>query len=537
MLFTSYKFGVLVVVAFAAYWTAGRLSRSRLPQNVVLLFFSYFFYALFDWRWCLLLLGVTVTGLLGGYLLDGWAAPAATGGAAGGPGPGRAPAAGAPRRARRRAVLSAVIVIDLLVLGLFKYFDFFAKAVASALGTSADQVTLRLVLPIGISYYIFQNLSYVIDVYRGDVSGRGAWGAGQGGAAARLGAAAGPGAAAGLIDYAVALSFFPQLLAGPITRPRHLLPQLAGRRSFDESLARDGLRQILWGLIKKMVIADNIGVLVDSGWGNIGGLDRSATVLVAVLYSFQIYCDFSGYADIAIGTGKLFGLRLSPNFARPYLSPSVREFWRRWHMTLASWMRDYVYIPLGGSRRGTPRRIINTLVTFLLVGLWHGASLTFVAWGLLHGVYLAVENVIDRARRPGAAVGQAASGGSAAGSAASGAGRPAAMLRGLVTGLVVFILVTIAWVFFRAPSLGAAIDFFGRAFTAPFFGAPHKLYLPWLAVGVALLVYERLTPSWEHGFAFPRVPRPVRWVIYLGACAVLLLLAQFGGEQGIYVQF
>ncbi len=321
---------------------------------------------------------MTVTGLLGGHLLDGWAAPA--GATDGGAGPGRAPAEGAPRRARRRAVLSAVIVVDLLVLGLFKYFDFFAKAVATALGSSADHVTLHLVLPIGISYYIFQNLSYVIDVYRGDVSGR-------------------TGPDGGLIDYAVALSFFPQLLTGPITRPRHLLPQLAMRRSFDEGLARDGLQQILWGLVKKMVIADNIGVLVDAAWGNVGRLDRSATVLVAVLYSFQIYCDFSGYADIAIGTGKLFGLRLSPNFARPYLSLSVREFWRRWHMTLASWMRDYVYIPLGGSRRGTVRRIVNTMVTFLLVGLWHGANLTFVAWGLLHGVYLAVENVIDRARR------------------------------------------------------------------------------------------------------------------------------------------
>ena len=194
-----------------------------------------------------------------------------------------------------------------------------------------------------------------------------------------------------MVEYATALSFFPQLLAGPITRPRDLLPQLFERRAFDDQRARDGLRQILWGLTKKMLVADNIGVQVDYVWSNIGPVDGLTLAIAALLYSIQIYCDFSGYADIAIGTAKLFNLRLSKNFDYPYFSTSVRMFWRRWHITLASWMRDYVYIPLGGSRVGAFRRAFNVLVTFLVVGLWHGANWTFVVWGLLHGSYLVVE--------------------------------------------------------------------------------------------------------------------------------------------------
>ena len=482
MLFTSYRFALFAVGAFAAYWIAGRLSRSRHPQNVVLLLVSYGFYALFDWRWCFLLAGVTGTGLLGGRLLSGWAGT---------------------RRPRRLVVLCCVLAVDLFALGFFKYLDFFGGIVSAVLGRSADQVTLHLVLPIGISYYIFQNLSYVFDVYRGDISGR-----------------------APLLDYGVALSFFPQLLSGPITRPRELLGQLGARRDFDERAARDGLRQILWGLIKKMVIADNIAVLVDAAWKNTHALDGAAVVLVALLYSFQIYCDFSGYADIAIGTAKLFNLRLTRNFDQPYLSTSVRQFWRRWHMTLASWMRDYVYISLGGSRKGALRRDLNTLVTFLLVGLWHGADLTFAVWGLLHGAFLVAENLIERVRgrtRAAAAAGVVAAG-------AWGKGRRAA------AGLLVFALVTFAWVFFRAPSLSAAVAFLARL-GAPLGGAAHLRYLPWVAIGTALLMFEALTPKWEHGFAFPRWWRPARWAVYVVACLVLLFFAKFGGQQGIYVQF
>ena len=456
---------VFVIAAFGLYYLVGRISRGRRLQNLTLLALSYVFYALWDWRWCLLLAAVTASGFLGALLLD-------------------------RSQARRGPILLGVLVLDLAALGAFKYFGFFADSFAALLrgvGLHADWVTLKLVLPVGISYYMFQNLSYVIDVYRRELP-----------------------ATRDALEYATALSFFPQLLAGPITRSRELLPQLFARRSFDDARARDGLRQVLWGLTKKMLIADNIGVQVDYAWNNIARLDGVSLVTVAVLYSIQIYCDFSGYADIAIGTAKLFNLRLSKNFEYPYFSVSVRMFWRRWHITLASWMRDYVYIPLGGSRIGAWRHAFNLLITFLLVGLWHGAAWTFVIWGGLHGSYLIVES---RLRGRGARVG------------------------GVVAGVVVFALVTFAWVFFRAPSLGAATEYLLQAVTRPFGAGDFARFVPTLLLSAALLGYELLTRVWEHGRAISAAPLPARWAPYLGLSMTPLLFGFLGASQGIYVQF
>jgi len=473
MLFTSYKYAVFVALAFCAYYLAARLSRGRRLQNLALLFLSFGFYALWDLRWCLLLGGVIVSGFLGGALLE------------------RA-------LARRRLILLGVLLVDLGCLGAFKYFGFFAESFSALLrsaGLHADWVTLNLVLPVGISYYVFQNLSYVIDVYRRDMP-----------------------ATRGVVEYATALSFFPQLLAGPITRPRDLLPQLFQHRAFDDARARDGLRQVLWGLTKKMLIADNIGAQVDYAWGNISRLDGVSLVTAAILYSIQIYCDFSGYADIAIGTAKLFNLRLSKNFDYPYFSVSVRMFWRRWHITLASWMRDYVYIPLGGSRVGAWRQAFNLLATFILVGLWHGADWTFLVWGSLHGSYLVVES---RLRSRGPPTG-------------SERWRPTA---GVVAGVVVFVLVTFAWVFFRAPSLASAFEYLAQVVRVPFGAIDYARYAPTLGLSAALLIYEWFTRRWEHGLSLERFPMPVRWGAYLAICMALLLFANLGGRQGIYVQF
>jgi alginate O-acetyltransferase complex protein AlgI len=473
MLFTSYEYGVFAVVAFAAYNLVTRASRGRLVQNLLLLLLSYIFYALWDWRWCLLLAGVTASGFLGGLLL-------------------------ARLEARRRLVLVGVLFIDLAALGAFKYFGFFADSFATVLrgfGLRADWVTLNLVLPIGISYYVFQNLSYVIDVYRRTMP-----------------------ASRGAVEYAVALSFFPQLLAGPITRPRDLLPQLFERRVFDDARARDGLRQVLWGLTKKMLIADNIGVQVDYVWHNLARTDGLSLVTAAVLYSVQIYCDFSGYADIAIGSAKLFNLRLWKNFDYPYFSVSVRMFWRRWHITLASWMRDYVYIPLGGSRVGAWRHAFNLLATFLLVGLWHGADWTFVVWGALHGSYLVVES---RLRTRGTPAGEQR-------------WQPA---RAIGAAVVVFALVTFAWIFFRAPSLSAATEFIGQAFMHPTGSGDFVRFVPALLLSAALLLYEWFTRGWEHGLSIAAVPLAARWVAYLGLSMGLLIFGYLGASQGIYVQF
>ena len=473
VLFTSYKYALFVAVAFAVYYGAARLSSGRRLQNVALLALSYLFYALWDWRWCILLVGVTASGYIGALLL------------------GR-------MQARRGLILLAVLLIDLGALGAFKYFGFFAESFSTLLqsaGLHADWVTLSLVLPVGISYYVFQNLSYVIDVYRHDIQATRGW-----------------------VEYATALSFFPQLLAGPITRPRDLLPQLFERRTFDDARARDGLRQVLWGLTKKMLIADNIGVQVDYVWANISRLDGVSLVTATVLYSIQIYCDFSGYADIAIGTAKLFNLRLSRNFDYPYFSVSVRMFWRRWHITLASWMRDYVYIPLGGSRVRPWRHAFNLLVTFLLVGLWHGANWTFVVWGGLHGSYLVLESRFGSRGAP----------------AGSERWRPAS---GLLAGVAAFALVTFAWVFFRAPSLSAATEFIGQAIARPFGAGDFVRFVPTLLLSAALLGYEWLTRGWEHGLAISAAPLAARWAAYLGICMALLVFGYLGTNQGIYVQF
>jgi D-alanyl-lipoteichoic acid acyltransferase DltB (MBOAT superfamily) len=472
MLFTSYKYALFVVIAFAAYWLATKLGRGRVLQNLVLLLLSYIFYALWDWRWCLLLAGVTVTGFAGALALE-------------------------RLKHRHRTVLIAILVANLAALGLFKYYNWFADSFASLLrdiGLHADWVTLNLVLPVGISYYVFQNLSYVIDVYRRELP-----------------------ATRDAVGYGVALGFFPQLLAGPITRPRDLLPQLAQRRAFDDARARDGLRQVLWGLTKKMLIADNIGVQVDYVWANIGRMDGVSLFLAAILYSVQIYCDFSGYADIAIGTAKLFNLRLSKNFDYPYFSVSMRMFWRRWHITLANWMRDYVYIPLGGNRVGSWRHVFNLMATFLLVGLWHGANLTFLVWGGLHGLYLSVESRL-RGRRP---VGE----------------ERWSTWRDIGAGVLVFALVTFAWVFFRAPTLAAATDFLARAFAHPMGEARLGRFVPVLLLSAALFAYEWRTRSWEHGLSIAAMPLPARWVAYLGLCMAILIFGYLGARQGIYVQF
>ena len=476
MLFTSYRYGVFVFFAFALVWLAARHVRGSRANTVLLLLLSYGFYALWDWRWCLLLAAITVSGYAGGLWLDA----------------GRA-------RPRQKLRLALLVVLNLGVLGLFKYFAFFAdsfSALAAHVGIHVDEVTLGLILPIGISYYTFQNLSYLIDVYRRTMS-----------------------PTRDAVAFAGSLAFFPQLLAGPITRPRDLIPQFARRREFDAELAQDGLRQVLWGLVKKMVIADNIGARVDVVWAGRGHANSLEVLLAMVLYSVQIYCDFSGYADIAIGTAKLFNVRLSRNFDYPYFAVGIRAFWRRWHMTLSSWARDYIYISLGGNRVSRWRRNANVMLTFLAIGLWHGADWTFVAWGALHGLYNVVETTLGRPRandRPP---------------------RPMGRRLAVSGGVLTFAAVTFAWVFFRAPTLRAAFVFLSRLAVAPGPLSTYRPFVPLVLASAGLFTYEWFTRRWEHGLAVGRLSVPVRWVVYLTACMVLLLTGYLGARSGIYVQF
>ena len=475
MLFTTYKYGIFVFVAFALIWLVARYIRSPRANTTLLLVLSYGFYALWDWRWCLLLAVITASGYAGGLWLD----------------------VSRVRRAQR-LWLALLVLFNLCVLGLFKYFDFFAGSfarLAAHVGVHVDEITLGLLLPIGISYYTFQNLSYLIDVYRRTIS-----------------------PTRDVAAFACSLAFFPQLLAGPITRPRDLIPQFARRREFDSDLARDGARQILWGLLKKMVIADNIGVRVDAVWAGRGHANSLEVLIAMLLYSVQIYCDFSGYADIAIGTAKLLNVRLSRNFDYPYFSVGIRAFWRRWHMTLSSWARDYIYISLGGNRVSKWRRDANVMLTFLAIGLWHGADWTFVVWGALHGFYNLIETTLGRATTASPV-------------------RPARRWRSLAFALLTFAGVTFAWVFFRAPSLPAALTFLSRLAVAPAALSTYRPFVSLLLASAGLFTYEWFTRSWEHGLAVGRFPLPLRWSAYLSACLILLLTGYLGSRSGIYVQF
>lgn len=353
MLFNSLSFAFFLPVVFLLYWFAAK-ENLRL-QNVLLLVSSYFFYACWDWRFMFLLIFSTFLDYFTGIKIH--------------------------EAADKRGKLFWLwlsIGVNLGFLGVFKYYNFFAASLAdglSLLGYRADLGALQVILPVGISFYTFHGLSYVIDIYNARIRPE-----------------------RNFTDYAVFVSFFPLLVAGPIERATHLLPQILKKRKFSYPQAVDGLRQILWGLFKKIVIADNCAEYANAIFNNSSAYSGSTLVLGALFFTFQIYCDFSGYSDIALGTARLFGIELLRNFAFPYFSRDIAEFWRRWHISLSSWFKDYLYIPLGGSRGGTWIKIRNTFIIFLVSGFWHGANWTFIVWGLLNALYIMPSIVLNTHR-------------------------------------------------------------------------------------------------------------------------------------------
>lgn len=396
------------------------------------------------------------------------------------------------------------VALNLLILGVFKYFDFFAQSFADLfLGGRADGLLLHLVLPVGISFYTFQALSYTIDVYRGTVV-----------------------PTRDAVAFFAYVSFFPQLVAGPIERASSLLPQFHAPRRFDYALAVDGLRQMLWGFFKKMVVADSCAVYVDHAFANIGSANGATLLVGAVLFSVQIYGDFSGYSDIAIGCAKLFGIRLRRNFDVPYFSRDIAEFWRRWHISLTSWFRDYVYIPLGGSRVGCWRVVFNTFVIFLLSGFWHGANWTFLLWGAYNAVLFLPLILLGRNRR----FRDVPSAGRCLPTAAD-AGRMA----------LTFVLVTVGWVVFRAASVGEAVAYLRGVVSHGLLSHPDGLR--GLGIGVLMAALPLMVAvEWcnrdaEHGLA--RVPRCrwLRWMCYMCLIFIILAFAQTGEMPFIYFQF
>jgi len=472
MLFNSLQFAWFLPCVFAIYWL---LRRWLKWQNLFVLAASYLFYGWWDWRFLLLIALTSGLSYASGLMIE--------------------------RRRRPLAVMWCNVVVNLAILGVFKYYDFFAQSFANLfLGGDSDHLLLHLILPVGISFYTFQALSYSIDVYRGDVK-----------------------ATRDIVAFFAYVSFFPQLVAGPIERASSLLPQFERERSFNYDLAVDGLRQMLWGFFKKMVVADTCALYVDKVFASPDNFGGPTLIVAAMLFAVQIYGDFSGYSDVAIGTAKLFGIRLRRNFNVPYFSRDIAEFWRRWHISLTSWFRDYVYIPLGGSRVARWRVVLNTFVIFLLSGFWHGANWTFLAWGFFHALLFLPLILLKKNRRFRDVV-------------ATGRYLPTPIdcLRMLLT----FVLVSLGWVVFRSPSIGFAANYFAHLFgkgsaLIPW-GGEYTVMLPSI---VLMFCIEWLNRANLHEFERHCPYRMLRWVGYATLIFIIVAFMQTNEMPFIYFQF
>lgn len=480
MLFNSFEFLLFLPVVFLLYWKV--FYRLRV-QNLFVVAASYLFYGWWNWRFLLLIALTTVCSYASGLLLERFDG----------------------RDGLRKLVSISNIVLNLGVLCIYKYFDFFSaslSAMMAALGIGLDKVTLDLILPVGISFYTFQALSYTIDVYRGKIA-----------------------PTHDVPAFFAYISFFPQLVAGPIELATNLLPQFLGPRRFDYGQAVEGMRQILWGLFKKIVVADNCAEVVNYVFDGYQSIDGGMLVWGGVFFAFQIYGDFSGYSDIAIGTARLFGIRLMRNFNFPYLSRDIAEFWRRWHISLNTWFIDYIYIPLGGSRRGTAIAIRNVLVIFLLSGLWHGADWTFVGWGAFNALLFIPLLIAGKNRTHSSGV--------------VAAGRVTPTLLELLQIAVTFAFVTVGWIIFRSDTVSQAWGYIYRMF-AEFEPVLPLMYKKALVSVAILMAVEWLQREREFGLQFPDKGlfrhKVVRWVVYY-MVFLLILVWSHSPEDFIYFQF
>lgn len=482
MLFNSFEFLFFLPVVFLLYWFV--FTRRRW-QNLLVVMASYVFYGWWDWRFLLLIIFTSLTSYASGLLLKRYEG----------------------HRRRHRAVCAANILVNLGVLGIFKYYDFFVDSLQqlfSAMGYELSWTTLNFILPVGISFYTFQALSYTIDVYRKDVS-----------------------ATHDVMEFLAFINFFPQLVAGPIERASNLLPQFQRDRNFDYARAVDGLRQMLWGFFKKLVIADNCGAAVNMFWGDYQQYSGISLLMLGLLFSVQLYCDFSGYSDIAIGCARLFGITLSQNFNLPYLSRSISEFWRRWHISLTMWFRDYLYFPLGGSRRGSWIRSRNMLIVFAVSGLWHGANWTYVLWGFYHGALLVVYRLLH-IKAPKDTVAE---------------GRCWPSLREYAQVSFNMLLVVIGFIMFRAENVSQGWDFISRMILTlgdDFHLALGKRLL--IFAIIPLMVMEFIQRDKRHVLEFPDnrwfARRPIRWGIYVALLTAIFTFTFTGNsQQFIYFQF
>lgn len=498
MIFSSIEFVVFLTVVFALYWFV--LNKNLKLQNALLLVASYVFYGWWDWRFLFLLIFISGSNYLIGLYIDR-----------------------NDNEKIRKLWLTAGLVINLGVLCVFKYYNFFIDSFIDFIGIigyDLTRSTTRIVLPVGISFYTFLSLSYIIDIYKKNLR-----------------------AQENPIDVLLSLSFFPIILAGPIQRPSTLLPQISGKREFEYAKMVDGLRQILWGMFKKIVLADTCGANADYIFSNHSTLEGSVLVMGAVFFAFQLYGDFSGYSDIAIGTGKLLGFNLMQNFAYPYFSRDITEFWKRWHISLTQWFRDYIFLPLSFSISWKIRTgkvgfmktdmfiyIVASLVTWFLTGLWHGANYTFIVWGMIHGIFLIVHHWQGKPRKKLLKK--------------LGTNNNNWIVVGLET-IVTLLVVLFAWIFFRADSIHEAIAYIRNIVDHGIFslsilnlrgrGISSTLIDASIAIAVMVII-EWLQRKKQHGLEIQHYPVVLRWSIYW--ILAFICLIYLGNERTfIYFQF
>ncbi len=488
MLFNSFEFALFLPIVFLIYWAIGYAKinetlKLRL-QNAFVVIASYVFYGWWDWRFLILIAFTSFCSWGSGLLIAKHRESSVK---------------------RSKFWLTANIVLNVGILAAFKYYDFFTGEFCRLFGIPSEGLLIRIILPVGISFYTFQALSYSIDVYRRKIE-----------------------PTKDIIAFFAYIAFFPQLVAGPIERATNLLPQFLTNRKFSYDQGMDGVRQIVWGLFKKIVIADNCATYVDQVWAQHDVAGSGALILAAILFTIQIYGDFSGYSEIAIGTAKLFGIKLMRNFNNPYFSRDVAEFWRRWHISLTTWFRDYIYIPLGGSRVSKAKIIRNIFVIFLVSGLWHGANWTFLAWGAYHALLFLPLILLGMNRKYTDQI---------------AANRILPSWKEIFQMIATFALVVIGWIIFRAENITDAWEYFSGIIIPNSEAIPFTMhsweYIPLLVTITFMFAIEWLNRNEEHGFALHRTITHtwVRRLLYICVLMAIVYWGNFTSDEFIYFQF
>lgn len=485
MLFNSFEFLFFLITVFIVYWFI--LNKFIKLQNLFLVLVSYFFYGWWDWRFLFLLVFMSLSNYLFGLMIGKY-------------------------KRKRKVFLVIGLIINLGVLVYFKYFNFFISSfidLISLTGYMIKSTTINLILPLGISFYTFLSISYLVDVYKNKIE-----------------------ANRNITEVLLSLSFFPIILSGPIERPSSLMPQLNKKRDFDYNKVADGLRQILWGLFTKIVIADGLTVYTDEIFVNYTDYFGSTLLIGAILYTIQIYADFSGYSDIAIGIAKLFGLNLKRNFAYPYFSRDITVFWKRWHISLTYWFRDYVFLPIAFSVSNKIKKenvffiktdyiiyIIGILITWFLTGLWHGANYTFVIWGLIHAFFLIIYHLQKKPRKKLFK--------------RIGISNNNLLIVGTES-IITFLIIVITWIFFKANSVSQALTIIKNIFSNTLFSIPEIGSLKVIVLIFIFIIVEWIQREKEHGLDIKEAPWSVRWSLY--SVFTLFVLA-FWGEDKMFIYF